>query len=191
MSNNTIIKSNDPDAVQKLTENIESIEGRNTYMQTINDYFNVHGTTKGCDIIDLDTAYKLDSRVTSGHETPYPGKFFSDNFANIRRLNGNIERLKNNPDSVFKGWQFRGGEAVVNLANNRLQLFFDDKPKQEDLSALKQNGFKWAPSFKAWQRKLDSKAFAAADKIGFIKPTDGRNPSDIQPKTPKRDAPER
>ncbi len=191
MSYNTIIKSGDPEAVRKLTENIESIEGRNEYMQTVNDYYAQNGTVEGCPGIDDNTARELDARVSGEQKTPYPGKFFTDNAANIRRLKGNIERLTDNPETIFKGWQFRGGEAVVNLANNRLQLLFNEKPEQDALTVLKQNGFRWAPSAKAWQRKLDPKAFAAADKIGFVKPVDGRKPTDLQPKMPKRNAPER
>ena len=56
---------------------------------------------------------------------------------------------------------------------------------------LKKNGFKWAPTAKAWQRPLDFKSMAAAERIDFIKPLDGRRISDLQPKQQKRNAPER
>ena len=191
MSYNTVIKSDDPKAVDMLKENIDSIQGRIDYMQTVNDYYKENGTVVGCPEIDDKTAQELDSRVSDTQATPYPGKFFSDNFADIRRLQGNIDRLENNPESVFKGWEFAGGEAVINLANNRLQLMFDEKPDAKQLAVIKKNGFKWAPTQKAWQRKLEPRSFAAADKIDFIKPIDGKKPSELQPKAPKKDAPER
>ena len=109
----------------------------------------------------------------------------------MRRLQSNIDRVEQKPETLFKGWQFEGGKAVANLANNRLQLLFNEKPNEQQRNMLKQSGFKWAPTAEAWQRPLDPKTFAAADKIGFIKPLDGRMPSDLQPKQPNRSAPER
>ena len=44
---------------------------------------------------------------------------------------------------------------------------------------------------KAWYRPLNYKTMAAANRIDFIKPLDGKTPMDLQPKMAKRDAPER
>ena len=191
MSYNAVIKSDDPNAIDMLKGNIEVAQGRIDYMQTVNDYYKENDTVIGCPGVDYESALKLDERVSDTHPTPYPGKFFSDNFADIRRLQSNIERLENNPESIFKGWQFEGGEAVINLANNRLQLMFDERPGARKIFVIKKNGFKWAPTQKAWQRKLEPRSFEAADKIDFIKPKNGMKPSELQPKAPKKDAPER
>lgn len=191
MSYNSVIRADDPKAVEMLKENLEGFEGRQEYMQNINDYYKENGTMVGCPGIDEETAIQLDERVNENQSTPYPGRFFKDNYAEINRLKANIDRLENKPETVFKGWQFEGGEAVINLANNRLQLMFDGKPTDEQRADLKKNGFKWAPTAKAWQRPLDFKSMAAADRIDFIKPLDGRKISDLQPKQLKRDAPER
>ena len=191
MSYNSVIRADDPKAVEMLKENLEGFEGRQEYMQNINDYYKENGTMVGCPGIAEETAIQLDERVNENQSTPYPGRFFKDNYAEINRLKANIDRLENKPETVFKGWQFEGGEAVINLANNRLQLMFDGKPTDEQRADLKKNGFKWAPTAKAWQRPLDFKSMAAAERIDFIKPLDGRKISDLQPKQPKRDAPER
>ncbi len=191
MSYNSVIRADDPKAVEMLKENLEGFEGRQEYMQNINDYYKENGTMVGCPGIDEETAIQLDERVNENQSTPYPGRFFKDNYAEINRLKANIDRLENKPETVFKGWQFEGGEAVINLANNRLQLMFDGKPTDEQRADLKKNGFKWAPTAKVWQRPLDFKSMAAAERIDFIKPLDGRKISDLQPKQPKRDVPER
>lgn len=191
MSYNSVIRADDPKAVEMLKENLEGFEGRQEYMQNINDYYKENGTMVGCPGIDEETAIQLDERVNENQSTPYPGRFFKDNYAEINRLKANIDRLENKPETVFKGWQFTDGEAVINLANNRLQLMFDGKPTDEQRADLKKNGFKWAPTAKAWQRPLDFKSMAAAERIDFIKPLDGRKILDLQPKQPKRDAPER
>jgi hypothetical protein len=191
MAYNSVIRADDPKAVEQLKENLAGVESRQEYMQTVNDYYKENGTTVGCPGIDEETAVKLDERVNEQQATPYPGRFFKENYAQMNRLKSNIERLTNNKDSVFKCWQFKGGEAVINLANNRLQLMFNEKPSEEQRTALKQNGFKWAPNSKAWQRPLDFKSMSAADRIDFIKPLNGRNVSDLQPAPPKHSAPER
>ena len=188
---NSVIKSNDYNAVTMLQENIEMLESRLTYMQSVNDYYTKNGTTVGHPEVDNETAKVLDGRVKDGQKTPYPGQFFTENRKEVERLKATIDRLQNKPETVFKGWQFNGGEAVVNLANNRLQLMFNEKPSDDRISTLKQNGFKWAPKGKAWQRPLTNQTMSVCDKIDFIKPLDGRKPTDIQPKVPQKNQPER
>ena len=191
MSYNYVIKSTEPNAAAMLRENLAQVESNNEFMQTVNDYYKENGTVIGCPGVDNETAIKLDGYVKDGQETPYPGSFFKRNYEDMRRLQSNIDRIEQKPETLFKGWEFNGGEAVANLANNRLQLMFNEKPDEQQRNMLKQNGFKWAPTAEAWQRPLDPKTMAAADKIGFIKPKDGRNPSDLQPKQPHRSNPER
>ena len=191
MSYNRVIRADDPRAGEMLKENLEGFEGRQEYMQKVNDYYKANGTVVGCPGIDKETAVQLDGRVNEHQSTPYPGRFFKDNFAEINRLKSNIDRLENKPETMFMGWHFGGGEAVINLANNRLQLMFAEKPNDDERAVLKKNGFKWAPTAKAWQRPLDFKSMAAAERVDFIKPLDGRRISDLQPKQPKRNAPER
>ena len=191
MSYNRVIRADDPKAVEMLKENLEGFEGRQEYMQKVNDYYKANGTAVGCPGVDRETALKLNERVNEHQSTPYPGRFFKDNVAEINRLKSNIDRLENKPETMFKGWHFGKGEAVINLANNRLQLMFAEKPSDDERTVLKKNGFKWAPTAKAWQRPLDFKSMAAAERIDFIKPLDGRRISDLQPKQQKRNAPER
>lgn len=188
---NAVIKSNDFNAVSKLQENIKMHEDRLKYMQSVNDYYSQNGTMKGYPDISDKTVTELDSRVKEGQNTPYPDQFFRDNRKEIDRLKSVIDRVQNNPETVFKSWDFVGGSAVVNLANNRLQLMFNERPTDEHLKTLKQNGFKWAPKAKVWQRPLTHQTMSVCDKIEFVKLSDGRKPTDIQPKAAKRSEPER
>ncbi|NDO18096.1 hypothetical protein FMM68_00220 [Lachnospiraceae bacterium MD329] len=191
MAYNNIISANDPMAINMLKENLAHFENNTAYMQSVNDFYKENGTMVGFEGIDYAEAVKLDEHVNGYQTAPYPGKFFKDNYEKIGRIKANIDRLENRPETMFKGWQFVGGEAIVNLANNRLQLMFEEKPSDEHRAMLKQNGFKFAPTTKAWQRPLDYKTMAAANRIDFIKPLDGRTPMDLQPKMTHRDAPER
>lgn len=191
MAYNNIISANDPMAINMLKENLAHFENNTAYMQAVNDFYKEKGTTVGFEGIDYAEAVKLDERVNGYQSAPYPGRFFKENYEKIGKTKANIERLESRPETMFSGWQFAGGEAIVNLANNRLQLYFEEKPSDEHRAMLKQNGFKFAPTTKAWQRPLDYKTMAAANRIDFIKPLDGRTPMDLQPKMTHRDAPER
>ena len=139
MSYNYVIQSTDPKAVDMLKENLSHIKSNNEYMQKVNDHYKEHGTVVGCPGVDDETAEKLNSRVKDGQETPYPGSFFKQNYETMRRLQSNIDRVEQKPETLFKGWQFEGGKAVANLANNRLQLLFNEKPNEQQRNMLKQN----------------------------------------------------
>lgn len=52
-----------------------------------------------------------------------------------------------------------------NYELNRYQIIFDGKPAADIISELKKNGFKWAPSQKAWQRQLTVSSKYAVDRF--------------------------
>ena len=60
-------------------------------------------------------------------------------------------------------------------------------PPAETRQALKSWGFRWARSEGAWQRQLTRNAIYAAGRISAIRPVDGTDPRDLQPKA--RDKP--
>ena len=63
---------------------------------------------------------------------------------------------------------FDGGTVVNNLTDERVQIFFEEKPSQEVRQKLKYNGFRWAPSVGAWQRKNTSRGlYVAATMLGI------------------------
>lgn len=191
MAYNNLIRANDPMAINMLKENLAHFENNIAYMKAVNDYYKANGTMVNFEGIDYAEAVRLDERVNGYQSAPYPGRFFKENYEKIGRIKSNIDRLENRPKTMFNGWQFVGGEAIINLANNRLQLIFEEKPTSEQRAILKQNGFKFAPKATAWQRPLDYKTMAAANRIDFIKPLDGKTPMDLQPKMTHRNAPER
>lgn len=188
---NRIIRSDDQNAFEKLNENYEFIKNKQEFMTRVNKYFEENGTVEGCPGVEQETAFLLEKRMKEGEEGPYPKSYFEDGKKTLDWLQSIMNRVAEKPETLFKGWNFDGGEAVINLANKRLQLMFNEKPSGERISVLKQNGFKWAPKGKAWQIPLAVQAMSICNKIGFIKPLDGRKPTDIQPKFPKKNEPER
>lgn len=54
---------------------------------------------------------------------------------------------------------------IRNKEKVRLQLMFEGKPSEATRSALKSNGFRWAPSSIAWQRLLNDNAERALKRL--------------------------
>lgn len=194
MSYNHAISSDDPNAIEKLAEKLEACQKRQEYMKSVNSYYRKHGTARGCPDVSEEKAEKLDEAVRNGYsweKAPFPSYELSNNNAEIRRLKRRLEQLTHDKEVGYAGWKFVGGEAVANADNNRLQLFFDEKPSEEQRLALKRHGFHWSPSEQAWQRQLNDNAIYAASRLGFVCPESGENPCELQPKAPRKDEPER
>ena len=137
---------------------------------------------EGCPVLSAEEIGKLQSSMASDwrkNPVPYPSYLLTNNNANIRRTRQRIEDLKS--QSEYSGWAFPGGRAEINEGENRLQLFFEEKPSEEQRRELKSNGFKWAPSQGAWQRQLTKNAIYAAGRMEFLRPEDGQSPYQLQP----------
>lgn len=184
---NNAISSDDPQAIEKLTQKLEKCKERQSFMKMVNAYYRKNGTAKGCDGVSDQLASKMDQSVKEGYsweKAPFPSYKLSGNNQEIHRLEKRIEQLSQNKTVGFVGWQFEGGEAVANTENNRLQLFFDERPSEEQRDTLKRSGFRWAPGQGAWQRQLNQNAIRSANYVSFIQPCNGMKPTEIQPKAP-------
>ena len=191
---NTGISSDDPQAIEKLTEKLNACKENQEFMKTVNAYYRKNGTAKGCPGVTDEQAVKMDEAVKTGYSwetAPFPSYKLTNNNQEINRLKKRIESLSKDRSIGYVGWKFAGGEAIANISNNRLQFVFDEKPSAEQRKELKCYGFHWSPSEGAWQRQLNENAIYAANHLEFVKPENGQKPTDLQPKTPKRDEPER
>lgn len=165
------ISADDALAVEKLEKKLAGLEATQKQMKAVNAYFRKHKTLDGCPDLSPMQIEELKASMSRDWRTepvPYPSYMLSNNNANIRRVRQRIEELRNRP--AFEGWVFPGGRAEANAEENRLQLFFDEKPSEEQRRELKANGFRWAPSQGAWQRQLNQNAMYAARCMDFVRP---------------------
>lgn len=194
MAYNHVISSDDPQALEKLTAKLEKCQQDQERMKSINAYYRKNGTMRGYPGMTAELADKIDRAVEqsrSAEKRPFLSYQLSGNNADIRRYTQRIKQLTKSREIGYVGWKFDGGEAVANADNNRLQLLFDEKPGAEQRKILKQNGFHWSPTEQAWQRQLNDNAIYACNWISFVQPLDGQKPTALQPKTAKKNAPER
>ena len=84
-------------------------------------------------------------------------------------------------DRNMEDWnEIHGGKVEANREDNRLQIYFEEKPDEKTRETLKENGFRWSPKAGAWQRQLNDNAIYAADRINCIQPLSGKSPVEIQ-----------
>ena len=179
------ISADDPDAVGKLKEKLEKLEELQETMKFVNNYYRKNGTLDRCPFLTHTQIQKLKSDMESNWHygsAPYLPWQLSNNSAEIRRVKKRIEELERKADTDYVGWEFGGGYVEVNREDNRLRIFFEEKPGEDARSELKSNGFKWSPKAGAWQRQITANAFHAADRIQCIKPLTGEKPTDLQRK---------
>jgi len=176
------ISADDSLAAPKLEAKLEGLKEEQAFMKSVNAYYRKHKTLDGCPDLTEEQIGRLQasmSRDWRQSPVPFPSYHLSNNNQNMRRIQQRIDDLKNK--SEYAGWTFEGGKAEINEAENRLQLFFDEKPSAEQRTELKKHGFKWAPSQSAWQRQLTKNAIHAAGYIDCIKPDNGKTPYQLQP----------
>ena len=174
------ISADDPNAVQKLEQKLAGLEKSQETMKAVNAYYRKHKTLDGCPDISPEKGQKLIASMASYDRVPYPSWALSNNNAEIRRVKERIKSLSRQKEIGYVGWEFAGGKVEANTQDNRLQIFFEEKPDAEVREELKGNGFRWSPKAGAWQRQLNDNAYFAANYVKAIAPLTGEKPTDLQ-----------
>ena len=177
------ISADDPQAIQKLEAKLEKLQTAQDTMKAVNAYYRKHKTLDGCPNLSAESIEKMKSEMSSQwhiEDKPYPSWALSNNNAEIRRIKGRIAELTKKQETAYAGWEFDGGTVEANREDNRLQIFFEEKPDEKTRETLKENGFRWSPKAGAWQRQLNDNAIYAADRIKCIQPLSGKSPTEIQ-----------
>lgn len=110
MMQNHVIRSDDPQAVEKLQAKLDKLTAMHARMKEINAYFRKHATALGCPGLSDEDAAKLDRRVQEGYsweKQPYPSYVLSGNTAEMRRLRQRIEEVSRTQSTEYVGWAFR------------------------------------------------------------------------------------
>lgn len=169
------ISGDDPQAIKKLERKLEAMEKRQERMRAANAAVRMKdakaGDAKLAELGYSEADIKALREPDFMGRVGYPSFELSNNNANIHRVRERIAALKKNAErGDAGGWEFDGGRVEVNTSENRLQIFFDEKPDADLRAELKGEGFRWAPSQGAWQRQLTDNAFRAARRIKAIAP---------------------
>lgn len=170
---NTTVYSSDALALEKLNCKLEKAERMQEKMKEANAYYRKHKTMKGYGELTDEKATKLDEAIKSGYswgQQPYPSYYLQNNNAEIHRLRDRIASIKKLKERADKPTEDKypkvdGVEVVENAEAMRIQLIFDGKPDDKTRDLLKRNGFRWSPSFGAWQRQLTANGIYATQDV--------------------------
>lgn len=140
-----IIKSTDSDALEKLKEKLEQEQKAHDEMVNYN------------------------KQARKEKKEVYPTYMLSNSNQRIKNIKDRISQLEKLEElKQTKGnteIEINGIKIIDNLEANRVQMIFPDKPEENIRKILKSNGFRWSPSFGAWQR---NRGKLSADKAKSI-----------------------
>lgn len=94
----------------------------------------------------------------------------SNNNAEIRRVKARVAELEAKAAAIAADpapveREIGGVRLLENVAIDRVQLVFPDKPSDEARRVLKGRGFRWSPREGAWQRQLTANGKRAAEAV--------------------------
>lgn len=162
------VSADDPTAVGKLQAKLEKMEARRDTMKRINKEFRKGGWDAVTGLSD-EVREKLHAQMVAQPwkgGKPFETYELTNLGANIRRVKARIEALSEAQErETSEAIEESGYRFEEDKSTNRMRFFFDSKPSEDVRGVLKANGFKWAPSVKAWQRQASANGRAAATRV--------------------------
>lgn len=171
------IMSGDPDASERLEDEIAKAEEMQRRMKEANAAIRKHrkagGDAQMPALVSLGFTETLARKLLEPDSCGRIG--FADfqltnNGANIRRMNARLQAVKKlhaTPATEQEGANARLEDCP---AENRVRLFFPGKPDAEIRNSLKCRGFRWAPSLGCWQAFRNPESIASAKSFAGIDP---------------------
>lgn len=143
------ISSDDPEAIKKLETKLKKMK-------------------------KLKEQWKAENSLArkQGKEAPHPSFELQNLGQNMRRVKERISRLKELREIKEEEIVKNGITILINQELNRVQIFFPEIPPKKIRTELKQNGFRWSPRNKAWQRMISPYAIQIAKEIQNMKEGD-------------------
>jgi hypothetical protein len=172
---NQAISSDDPDAIEKLQVKLAALEAKHTFMKRCNKIVN---NTKWNDTVKVEKLLEFEPKVSEANyvkllQPDYCGRTgFADyeltnNSSNMRRIKKRIEHLQKLEKMETEETNINGIRIVFSVEDNRVQIYFPEKPSSDVTGLLNNNGFHWAPSVngKPWMRHLSTYAWQLAQRL--------------------------
>lgn len=170
IGNNTAIYSDEDDAIEQLEEKAEKYRAYLEHMKKCNAHYRKHGTMKGFEDITDERAEELDKEIKSFfHQVPYPAYELTSARNKMKAAEERAEELKKLKAKAEQSTEDKyphvdGVKVVENAEAMRIQLIFEGKPSEKVRDILKSRGFRWSPSYGAWQRQLTDNGKYATKK---------------------------
>lgn len=163
------VMAGDDDAVSRLAAKIAKAEADHARMLAINAAIRGHAQAGREEQIAAIVALGETPELAEKVLTPDPSGAvgfaayaLSNSSANLRRMKARLELIRS--AKATEATELEGEHARLEdaPADNRVRLFFADKPAAQVRQSLKSKGFRWAPSLGAWQAYRNPDTLAAA-----------------------------
>ncbi len=163
------ISSDDRDALEQLQAKIAVLEAKQARMKEINGVWRKAGNKpeplRDANLTGSERDEIISHMKYGMADRPYPSWSLTNNSGNIRRLKERLHDLRKRRAYMTTETVIGAVTITDNVEDNRVQIFFPEKPSDEIRGQLKRNGFKWAPSIGAWQRVRSCQATQKAKRI--------------------------
>jgi hypothetical protein len=160
------ISSDDPNALDKLREKLATIEADRERGVKLNraqrakdpiGALSALGVKNPAALLASAKACQLSDQIVPGYRLRNLASEARRVQSRITILERQAARPETPPETI--------GSVEIREEDNRVALYFPDKPPAEIRTALKSNGFRWAPTVGAWQRMASSHAWYVARQI--------------------------
>lgn len=166
IASNNAIFSDDPEAVEKLTEKLNNLKTAQEFMKAANKCIKKQDKAAFLKLtLGTEQLWEEINRSGRVFGKGYPHYELTNNSANIRRIEQRINQLKTQATKAATDKTINGVRIFENTEANRLQIIFGGKPSAEVRQLLKAHGFRWAPTEGAWQRHISRQALYSAESI--------------------------
>jgi len=163
---NDAISSDDPAAVEKLTEKLNQLKAKQEFMKAANRC--IRKQNKDAFLLLPGATEAIWQEITTPGRCGgmgFPHFKLTNNNAKIKQAEQRIRILQLTAARPVVDKTINGVRIFENHDVNRLQLFFDGKPDENIRKQLKSCGFRWAPSEGAWQKNIGNRALHDATRI--------------------------
>jgi prefoldin subunit 5 len=164
------ISSDDPDAIDKLTEKLAELEKAHAMMVAANKAIRANKTdeTRVAALVKIGFTEAAAAEAVKPDfcgRVGFPAYALSNSNANIRRVEGRIAELKRASERKDVQIERDGYTYREDTAENRAMFIFPGKPDEATRKLLRRHAFLWSPTRRAHVRKLNQAATWAAQSI--------------------------
>jgi hypothetical protein len=163
------ISSDDPEAVEKLTEKGSDLEQRRDDMKKANAYYKAHGTLEGCDIpASVRASGESVLRHQAYYGKPFPPYALQNIGARIRDAAKRAEKIERQRERTTTTEQAGAATITDDAEQGRVLLKFPARLSTEHYKLVRSRGFVWSPSRDAFVRMSSTAALYHARELARL-----------------------
>ncbi len=162
--NSDAIFSDDPNAVEKLREKAADLEKLRARAKEINRAVRSKQPKAALEALGL-----TEKQIANALTPDFAGRLGVPSYV-LTNTGSEIRRIRERIAQIERVGQADGqAETICDIrieqSENRVRMFFPDKPAADVRAELKRYGFRWSPMAGAWQRHANAAAWYEAKRL--------------------------